>query len=55
MQKLLKAGLVEKRRTPKRTYFYLVNPDEAKGLLVSYKKSFLDELVDSFVEMWEEL
>ena len=55
MQKLLKAGLVEKKRTPKRTYFYLVNPGEAKGLLVSYKKSFLDELVDSFVEMWEEI
>ena len=53
MQKLLKSGLVEKRRTPKRTYFCLVNPGEAKRLLTSYRKSFLDDLVDSFVEMWE--
>ena len=53
MQKLLKAGLVEKKRTPKRTYFVLVNPGEAKRLLTSYRKSFLDKLVDSFVETWE--
>lgn len=55
MQKLLKAGLVEKKRTPKRTYFSLVNPGEAKHLLTKYRGSFLDDLVDSFVEMWEEI
>lgn len=53
MQKLLKSGLVEKKRTPRRTYFYLLNAEEAKRLLTSYRKSFLDDLVDSFVEMWE--
>ncbi|MFH1234608.1 MAG: winged helix-turn-helix transcriptional regulator [Candidatus Diapherotrites archaeon] len=53
MQKLLKSGLVEKKRTPKKTYFHLVNPKEAKRLLTTYRKSFFDELVDSFVEVWE--
>jgi len=55
MQKLLKSGLVEKRRTKKRTYFILVNPDESKALLTSYRKSFLDDLVNAFVETWEEI
>lgn len=53
MQKLLKSNLVGKKRTRKKTYFFLVNAEEAKHLLTSYRKSFLDELVDSFVEMWE--
>jgi len=55
VQKLLKAGIVEKRRTPKRTFFVLLNPNESKALLINYRKSFLDSLVDSFVEMWEEI
>ncbi len=53
MQKLIEAGLVKKKRTGKKTYFFLENKQQAKALIIGYKKSFLDELVDSFVEMWE--
>ncbi len=53
MQKLIKAGLVEKKRRKKKTYFSLANAEQAKEIIIGYRKSFLDDLVDSFVEMWE--
>jgi len=53
MQKLIEAGLVKKKRSGKKTYFSLVNKQQAKDLIIGYKKSFVDDLVDSFVEMWE--
>jgi len=55
MQKLLAANIVTKQRKGKRTYFSLVNPTLAKELIVTYRKSFLDKLVDSFVETWQEI
>jgi len=55
MLKLVEAGVVEKRRVGRKTFFYIVNPDETAELLSSYKRSFLDEMVNGFVAMWEEM
>ncbi len=55
MTKLLQGNLVERRRVGRKTFFYIVDADRIAGLLTSYKKSFLDEMVDSFVEIWEEM
>ena len=55
MQKLIASGIVTKQRRGKKTYFSLVNPQLARELIITYRKSFLDKLVDSFVEMWEEI
>ena len=55
MLKLVQGGLVEKRRVGRKTFFYIVEANRIAGLLKSYKRSFLDEMVDSFVEIWEEM
>lgn len=55
IDKLVSAGLVEKKRRGRKSFFYLTNPNNVAGLLVSYRKSFLDELVDGFAEIWQEI
>ncbi len=55
MLKLVEAGIVEKRRVGRKTFFYIIEPERTAELLRSYKRSFLDEMVDGFVAMWEEL
>ena len=53
--KLLSQGVVEKRKRGRKTFFKITNRDEIAGILIGHKKSFLDELVDNFAEVWEEL
>lgn len=55
MEKLLSSGLVEKKRKGKKMAFYLLDPQKTSEILVSYKKSFLDGLVDNFVEVWQKI
>lgn len=55
MVKLMQGGLVERRRVGRKTFFYIVDAENISQLLSSYKKSFLDEMVDSFVEIWDEM
>ncbi len=55
LKKLVESGLVDKRQRGRKTFFYLKEPDKTASLLADYKGSFLDELVEGFVELWEEL
>ncbi len=55
LKKLEEQGLVERRKSKKKTLIYLKEPNRIANLLSVYKKSFLDELVDNFVEVWDEL
>ena len=55
MLKLVQGGLVEKRRVGRKTFFYIVDSENIVQLIRSYKKSFLDVLVDNFVEIWDEM
>jgi len=55
MLKLVQGNIVEKRRVGRKTFFYIVDSGNIVNLLRSYKKSFLDEMVDNFVEIWEEM
>lgn len=55
VKKLLDAGIAEKRSRGKKRFFYLANPEQISTILVNYKRSFLDELVDNFVETFEQL
>ncbi len=53
MQKLLSSKIVLQKTIRGKIYFNLGDKDSIMGLFVEYKKSFLDELVDNFVELWE--
>lgn len=55
LQKLENANLLVRKRKGKKVYFSLINPEKAKELIIDYRHSFLDELVDSFVELWTQI
>ncbi len=54
LEKLVESGVIEKNRRGRKTYFKLTDKDKIAELLVGYKRSFLDEAVNNFVEIWEE-
>ena len=54
MQKLLQSEIITQKNYGKKTYFSLKDKDRVLELLLTYKKSFLDEIVDNFVDIWEE-
>ena len=53
LQKLIVAGVVAQRDMKGKIYFYLKNKESVLNLIINYKESFLDSVVDSFVELWE--
>lgn len=55
LNSLMQSGVIEKRRSGRRSLFSLTEKEKTAGLLVSYQKSFLDELVDNFVDVWQEM
>jgi len=55
LEKLTTAGIIEKKRKGRKIFYKLVNPDEAANLLRIYKRSFFDELVNNFVDIWEQI
>ncbi len=55
LKKLVETGLVEKRHRGRKSFFYLKEPERAVSLLASFKTSFLDDLVEGFVDIWEEI
>jgi DNA-binding transcriptional ArsR family regulator len=55
ISKLLEAGIIERRRRGRRIFFRATRPEEVAELLKGYRRTFLDEMVDNFVEVWESL
>ncbi|MBI4210871.1 MAG: winged helix-turn-helix transcriptional regulator [Candidatus Diapherotrites archaeon] len=55
LDKLSESGYIERWRRGKRTYYKVVDKDRIASLLVGYRRSFLDEVVNNFVEVWEEM
>ena len=53
MQKLLLAKVVLQKTTQGKLYFSLGDKGRVLALLVEYQKSFLDTLVDNFIDTWE--
>lgn len=55
LENLVQNGVLEKSRRGRKTYFKVIDKERIATLLVGYKKSFLDDIVDNFVEVWEEI
>lgn len=53
LNKLVEAGIIERTKTGRISTFAVVDPLTVHELLICYKESFLDTLVDGFIEMWE--
>ncbi|MFH1664225.1 MAG: winged helix-turn-helix transcriptional regulator [archaeon] len=55
LEQLVKESVLGKEKRGRESLFFVVNPNEVASLLVEHKKSFVDELVDNFVEVWTEI
>lgn len=55
MHDLIDKGLVGKRREGRRSIYWVIEPDRVVRLLVTYRPSFLDRMVDRFLETWFEV
>lgn len=53
MQKLLLSQIVLQKSIQGKIYFFLSDKEKILVLLVQYRKSFLDTLVDNFIDTWE--
>ncbi len=54
LKKMVNAGILAKEVDGRKSYFSLCDPETVKGTLVKYRESFLDRMVDRFIEMWDE-
>jgi predicted transcriptional regulator len=55
LSKLTRGGILQQHRVGRQNEYFVENEDEIARALISYRKSFLDEVVDNFVDAWEEL
>jgi predicted transcriptional regulator len=53
LKKLIDANIVSKEVEGRKSFYSVNNPELIKKVLIKYKESFLDILVDRFIEMWE--
>jgi predicted transcriptional regulator len=53
LKKLIEAGIIERKKTGRISNFTIIDPAAVAELLICYKESFLDTLVDGFIKMWE--
>lgn len=53
LQKLIDAGVVELKKSRGKEFYSIKNKEPLLEVLYSYKESFMDSLVDSFIDLWE--
>jgi predicted transcriptional regulator len=55
LKKMIKKEVVKEEESDGSKRFYVVDPEAVSRTLISYKRSFMDDLVDSFTETWMEM
>ena len=55
LKKLVSAGVIDSISIGRGTVYLVINPDQTADLLITYKKTFLDEAVDKFIDTWSSL
>ena len=53
--KMRSLGILQERKERRKTFYSIGDEDEVARILITYKSSFLDDLVDRFAEVWMEL
>jgi predicted transcriptional regulator len=54
LSKLLEGDVVRKVKKGRESLYYVNNQEEVAKVLLTHRKSFLDSLVESFANLWEE-
>lgn len=54
LKKLLEKEVIEKERKGRTTLYRVVDEEAIANVLISYRPSFLDGIVESFIEAWKE-
>lgn len=52
MGKLVKNGILGKESVGRETFYFVIEPDSIAAIIIKYRKSFLDILVDNFVKWY---
>lgn len=55
LAKLEEGGILESFRKGRKKFYRVADPEETARILISYKSSFLDSVLDSFAEVWLEV
>lgn len=55
MKKLTGSGLVLTEKVGRETYYAVHDPENTARIILTYKASFLDSVVDRFAEIWEDI
>jgi predicted transcriptional regulator len=53
LNKLIEAGIIERKKNGRISNFVIIDPTTVAELLICYKESFLDTLLDGYIKMWE--
>ncbi len=53
LSKMRKQGILRKEKVGKNVFYVLEKPEEVLQTLISYRESFMDRLVNSFMESWD--
>jgi len=53
LNKMLESRIVKKRRVGKEVLYSLSRPEDVAKVITAYRSSFLDAIVDRFIEIWE--
>jgi predicted transcriptional regulator len=53
LNKLVASGIVNKTINGRESNFEVKNPEEIAELIITYKGSFFDRMLDNFIEMWD--
>lgn len=55
LKKLRESGIIEQTKINKENVYYVTDKERIAKILVTYKSSFVDNLVDRFVDVWLEV
>lgn len=55
LKKMFEGGAVQRKKSGHKTHYFIKDKDKTAALLLQYKKSFFDELVDNFVDVWQQV
>ncbi len=55
LKKMVELEILERRKNRAKTAFFIKDKEKIAAILAEYKHSFLDDLVDNFVSVWQEV